>query len=162
VSEYDGLNLPQLLDLMHDLVRPAPIAWFPETMGWWLVAGWLLAIGLLATGHGIALWRRNRYRREAIKLLDAIETGAGNVGPLVASVLKRTALVAYPRQQVASMHGTTWANFLSTSSGHDPAVERAAADLAAAAYRPDINEGGDGDGDALIGPARLWVEIHRG
>ncbi len=158
MREYDGLNLPQLMDLMHDLVRPEPIAWFPETMGWWLVAGWLLAIGLLAAGHGIVEWRRNRYRREAIKLLDAIDSGAGNAGPLVASVLKRTALVAYPRQQVASMHGTTWANFLSSSSGHDPVVERAAADLAAAAYRPDLNR----DGDALIGPARRWIEVHHG
>ncbi len=156
MSEYEGLNLPQLMDLMHDLARPELVAWFPETMGWWVVAAWLLAIGLLAAGHGFAQWRRDRYRREAIKLLDAIEAGAGNAGRAVASVLKRTALVAYPRQQVASMHGTTWANFLSTSSGHDPAVERAAADLAAAAYRPDI------DGHALIGPARRWVEIHRG
>lgn len=155
MNEFEGLNLPQLMERMHGLARPEPAAWFPQTIGWWVVASGLLAIGLLAAGHGYARWGRNRYRREAIELLNAIESGTGKAGPLVASVLKRTALVAYPRQQVASMHGTTWAEFLRTSCDHDPVVETAAADLAGAAYRRDI------DGDALIGPARRWVEVHR-
>ena len=45
---------------------------------------------------------------------EAIETDMGSetAGPEIATVLKRTALVAYPRQQVASLYGAAWADFL--------------------------------------------------
>jgi len=157
VNEYEGLNLPQLMDLLHDLARAEPVAWLPQTAGWWVVIGWLLLIGVLAAGCAYARWRRNHYRREAIGLLEAIETGAGaaSAGPAIASVLKRTALVAYPRQQVASLHGAAWADFLRASCDHDPTVERAAADLAGAAYHRDT------DGEALVAVARRWVQVHR-
>jgi hypothetical protein len=53
------------------------------------------------------------------------------------------------------LHGAAWADFLRDSCNHDPAVERAAADLACAAYRRDV------DGEALIAAARRWIEVHR-
>ena len=34
MKEYERLNLPQLLDLMHDLVEPEAVAWTPQTVGW--------------------------------------------------------------------------------------------------------------------------------
>ena len=157
MSGYEGRNLPQLMELMHDLARPEPVAWLPQTAGFWVVAAWLLAMGLLALGYAYMRWRRNRYRREAIGLLEAIETGsgAGTAGSEIASVLKRTALIAYPRQQVAPLHGAAWADFLRASCDHDAVVEHAASDLAGAAYRRDV------DGAALIAAARRWIEVHR-
>ncbi len=158
MNEYEGRNLPQLMELMHDLARPEPVAWLPQTLGWWVVAGWLLAIAALTIVFAYTRWRRNRYRREAVSLLEAIGAGAsaGSVGPEIATVLKRCALVAFPRHQVASLHGAAWADFLRSSCDHDPAVEQAAADLASAAYRRDV------DGEVLIAAARRWVEVHRG
>jgi len=159
VSEYEGRNLPQLMELMHDLARPEPVTWLPQTAGWWVLAGWLLVIGSLAIGYASARWYRNRYRREALGLLKAIESGTdiGAAGPEIASVLKRTALVAYPRLEVASLHGTAWADFLRDSSNCDPAVERSAVELAGAAYRRDTSV----DGETLIAAARRWIKIHR-
>ena len=158
MSEYEGLNLPQLMELMHGLARPEPVAWIPQTLGWWVIVAWLAVLGILAAGYAYARWRRNRYRREAIGILEAIETGsdAENAGSAIASVLKRAALVAYPRDRVASLHGAAWAEFLRASSDHDPAIERAAVDLAGAAYRRDI------DGKRLIAAARRWIEVHGG
>ena len=34
VNEYEGLNLPQLLELMHDLVVPDSVSRMPEGPGW--------------------------------------------------------------------------------------------------------------------------------
>ncbi len=154
MSEYDGRNLPQLIELMHDLARPEPVAWLLQTPGWWVVVGWLLALALLGVGYAYTRWRANRYRRDAVGLLEAIEPGAATAGAAIASVLKRTALVAYPREQVASLHGAAWAAFLRASCDHDPAVETAAADLAGAAYRREAA------GEVLIAAARRWVEVH--
>ena len=159
MSQYDGLNLPQLLDLMHGLVMPEPVAWLPTTPGWWIVLGWLLAMLLLGGWRLLQRWRRNRYRRDALAELKQIEGNAGlapnEVAHSVAALLKRTALVAYPREDVASLHGSDWATFLKQSSRDDRQIADAAERLAAAAYRPDA------DGAALSRPARRWIRLHR-
>lgn len=159
MNEYEGLNLPQLLALMHDLVMPESVSWLPQTPGWWIVLGWFAAVLLLAVRQIIRLRRRSRYRRDALAELDSINAAAGADSSLaaqhIAAVLKRTALVAYPREDVAGLYGTEWARFLTESAGNDPQVARAAEDLAAAAYRPGV------DPNILTGPARRWIRLHR-
>jgi hypothetical protein len=156
VSQYDGLSLPELLALMHDLVMPEPVSWLPQTPGWWVVLGWLVAVLLLAAWQVVKRRHRNRYRREALAELKAIEAEQGTgAAQRIAAVLKRTALVAYPRRDVAGLYGTAWARFLTESAGNDRQVAETAEELAAAAYRPDV------DPNALSGPARRWIRLHR-
>jgi len=159
VSQYDGLNLPELLALMHDLVLPEPVPWLPQTPGWWIVLGWLVAVLLLAAWQVVKRRRRNRYRRDALAELDAIaalqDIDPAESAQRIAAVLKRTALVAYPRRDVAGLYGTAWARFLTESAGNDRQVAEAADDLAAAAYRPGA------DPKVLSGPARRWIRQHR-
>jgi hypothetical protein len=159
VSKYDGLNLPQLLDLMHGLVMPEPVAWLPQTPGWWIVLGWILAVLLLLAWQFAKRRRRNRYRRDALAELKAIaaqpELGPAESAQCIAVLLKQTALVAYPREDVAALYGDDWARFLKESAGNDRQVTDAADMLAAAAYQPDA------DGSVLAGPARRWIRLHR-
>ena len=159
MSQYEGLNLPQLLDLMHALVMPEPVAWLPETPGWWIVFGWLFAVLILAAWQLARRRRLNRYRRDALAELRAIEArtevDATEFAQRVAALLKRTALVAYPRKQVAALCGSEWARFLRESANDDRQIADAAEMLAAAAYRPDA------DGRALCKPARRWIRFHR-
>lgn len=158
-SRYEGLSLPQLLDLMHEIVIPEPVAWIPQTAGWWVALGWLLAVILLVAVSVRRRRRRNRYRRDALRALQAVGAN-GDLAPqesarAVAEILKRAALAAYPRDQVASLHGDAWARFLRESSGNDGQVQGAAKQLAAAAYRPDA------DGGQILEPAKRWVRLHR-
>jgi hypothetical protein len=159
VSKYDGLNLPQLLDLMHGLVMPEPVAWLPQTPGWWIVLGWILAVLLLLAWQFAKRRRRNRYRRDALAELKAIaaqpELGPAESAQCIAVLLKQTALVAYPREDVAALYGDDWARFLKESAGNDRQVTDAADMLAAAAYRPDA------DGADLARPASRWIRLHR-
>ena len=159
MSQYDGLNLPELLALMHGLEMPEPVPWLPQTPGWWIVLGWLLAVVLLTVWQLVKRRRRNRYRRDALAELEAI-AAQQDIEPaasaqLIAAVLKRTALVAYPRQDVAGLYGTKWARFLAESAGNDRQVADAAEALAASAYRPGADPG------MLIRPARRWIRLHR-
>ena len=159
MNQYDGLNLPQLLDLMHGLVMPEPVAWLPQTPGWWIVLGWLLGMLLLIAWQFARRRQRNRYRRDALKELRSIaaqtELGPVESAQRIAVLLKRTALAAYPREDVAALYGRDWAQFLKESAGNDPQIAEAADLLAAAAYRPDV------DGSTLTGPARRWIRLHR-
>jgi Ca-activated chloride channel family protein len=119
----------------------------------------LLALLVLAARYLIEQRRVNRYRREALAVLKTIE-GERDLNPAesaqrIAALLKRTALAAYPRQQVASLTGSDWARFLKESTRNDQQVADAAEMLAAAAYRPDA------DGRELSAPARRWIRLHR-
>lgn len=156
-SPYEGLNLPALLERMHDLAMPEPIAWLPQTDGWWLLLGWLFALMALGLIKWFAYRRRNRYRREALASLaellhtdkDEREVTAG-----VAELVKRTALAVYPRSEVAGLYGDAWAAFLIRTAGGDPVIEATAGKLASAAYAPDINL-------AEIAPcAERWIRRH--
>ena len=159
MSKYDGLNLPQLLNLMHELVMPEPVAWLPQTPGWWIVLGWLIAVLFLLAWQFARRRRRNRYRRDALAELRSIaaqpELGPEESAQHVAALLKRTALAAYSREDVAALYGRDWAQFLKDSSGNDRQVTAAADMLAAAAYRPDA------DGADLARPASRWIRLHR-
>ena len=158
-NPYEGRNLPALMDLMHDLVWPDAIAMWPQTTGWWVLLGWLLALLLMALRHWWAHRRANRYRREALAQLRMIAAYAGErpteAAANIAALLKRTAMAVYPRTQVASLYGTAWEAFLRQSAPGDAAVSQSAALLASAAYRDDI------DAAALLKPARRWIEAHR-
>lgn len=159
MSAYDGLNLPQLLELMHELEMPEPVSMVPQTPGWWVLAGWFAAVVLVVAARLAGRRRRNRYRREAASLLDGIAARAASdpsgSAQEIAALLKRTALAAYPREAVASLYGADWAAFLCRTSGHDAEVVAAADQLAFSAYRADA------DGGGLIRPARRWIRLHR-
>jgi hypothetical protein len=107
----------------------------------------------------VARYQRNRYRREALVLLDSIAATA-NEDPAAAAgsiavLLKQTALAAYPRADVAALSGEAWAGFLNESASNDPVIEASALALATASYHPDA------DGRALVSPARRWIRVHR-
>jgi len=158
-EQYDGLNLPQLLDLMHEIVVSEPVAWTPQTEGWWVVTGWLaIVMGLCAIKY-VQHRRRNRYRREALDVLDNIGESAADdpagSAAAIAELLKRTALGVWPRERVAALYGTQWASFLVETARNDMHVAEAAEEIARAAYDPHSN------GAALVKPARRWIKVHR-
>lgn len=158
MNEYQGLNLPQLLDLLEPIVSPGALSLLPQTPGWWVLAGWLLSLVLIAIWRWRVRWLASGYRRQAQAELQKLlnETMApGSASAAIASVVKRTALAAYPREQVASLSGAEWAAFLEESTGGDSKVAAGSAQLAQAAYRSDIEP------EQIVEPARRWIERHR-
>ena len=159
MNEYEGLNLPELMALMHDIVLPESISRMPEGPGWWILLAWLVASGAVFARSVLLRRRANAYRRDAITLLRAIaaneKLSGSEAAGQIATLLKRTALAAYPRETVASLYGADWAQFLRETASNDPVVSNAAEELARAAYRGGI------DGAALVAPARRWIKVHR-
>lgn len=149
---------------LHDIAVPPPVSWLPQTWGW-AALGALLVIALLSA---IIVWlrryRRNAYRREALRMLAAIETDIRNPARRdkgiheLTELLKRTALAAWPRSDVASLTGRAWIERLNQSGGAG-ALARLLDDLeyhdsaAIAALPPD-------NADELVLKSRRWIRGH--
>jgi hypothetical protein len=95
------------LDKLHDYYQPAPPAWIPQTIGWYVLFGVVVLLLLWFAIHALRRWLVNRYRREALRELAIATPGQ------FSALLKRTALVAWPREKVASLSGDAWLKFLS-------------------------------------------------
>lgn len=139
------------LDNLRDLVELAPVSWWPWAAGWWLVIGLTLVTGTYFMIRGWRNWHANAYRRAALKEL----CGATDVA-IIADILKRTALCAYPRNRVASLSGSAWCQWLAESGNQ--ALSDTVADC--------LTEGVYGDADRtgheeLARYVELWVKNHR-
>ena len=101
------------LDNLHDFYQPPPPSWRPQTVGWYVVFAIAALLLLWLALHLYNRWRANRYRREALAELANIETTQ------LSALLKRTALSAWPREEVAALNGARWLSFLDAAT-HNP------------------------------------------
>ena len=98
------------LDNLHDFYQPPPPAWTPQTIGWYVVFAVIALLAMWMTIHTLRRWLANRYRREALRELALLQPEQ------FSTLLKRTALSAWPREKVASLSGEAWLNFLNESA----------------------------------------------
>ena len=109
-------ELVSLVDLINRLAEPpepAPISMVPQTAGWAVVGLALVVTVIWLSLRWYRRWRDNAYRRAALS-----EIGACGDNPVkIADILRRTALVAFPRENVASLTGTDWLAFLDRTGG---------------------------------------------
>lgn len=98
------------LDKLHDFYQPSPPAWTPQTIGWYVVFVLFSLLIVWLIFHTVRHWMRNRYRREALRELAATSPDQ------FSTLLKRTALAAWPRERVASLNGEAWLTFLSDTA----------------------------------------------
>jgi hypothetical protein len=100
-------NDPGSLSNLQDIVLPDPVPlWPPGSGGLLVLAALVLCVAVIAL-HYYLKGRRNRYRRAGLVLLAEARTCRD-----VSVVLKRVALAAFPREQVASLYGGAWVDFL--------------------------------------------------
>lgn len=153
------------LEKLADIAVPPPVSWVPHTWGWAVLA---IVVALLAMWAGVRWYRRreaNRYRREGLAELSRIEAGLGGDAiaraqavAALAALLKRVALAAWPRRDVARLSGAAWVTFLRERSGAQFSVA-AGQLLDDAQYRP---EAVTMEQAAVFAQAtRLWIERHR-
>ncbi|KTD42691.1 DUF4381 domain-containing protein [Legionella parisiensis] len=111
---------------LKDIHLPTPIGWWPLAPGWYVLLGLVLFLVII-----LAYWIYKKYRnalakKHALLLLDTYQKeyeekhNGTQSSARISELLRRVALVYYPREQVASLHGEKWLNFLNeTSKGID-------------------------------------------
>lgn len=155
------------LDRLHDIIVPGPVPWWPPAPGWYWVIAFVGVVLLATLIKGFIRWQHNRYRREALAELARQELAvkrpelrsAALLG--LSELLKRTALTAFQREQVATLTGPQWFEFLdrtardvSFQAALGPLLENAVYDprLAGALEERQI--------DNLVQEIRRWIEHH--
>jgi hypothetical protein len=147
---------------LRDIHTPGMIETWPPAPGWWM----LTALGLLMLIAGFTwlyrYWRANRYRREAMsELVQLLENWFQNEDDhayldALQKLLKRAALTNFPREDVASLTGEAWVQFLDRTTGsHNFSIGEAEV-LIDGTYRPDISV----DVETLHQVAKSWIQKH--
>ncbi len=151
--EQDGPSVG-LIDLIGRLVEPAsppPVSMMPQTAGWWVLLGLLLAALALLAWRALRRWRQAAYRRAALAALaDAADDPA-----VISSLLRRTALAVWPRAEVAGLAGADWLGFLERTGGATwPDLAARALIAGPVAVRPAPSP-------ELSQQAARWIRTHR-
>ena len=149
------------LSALHDIVEPATVAWWPPAPGWYFIG---LLVVVLLTGWLVA-WRRrviaNRYRGAALAELDLIKAGAKSSNQLSA-IVKRVALAAWPRAEVASRTGNAWWQFVGSTGVDEAFPERYGVTLDRLAYGPPNSKPpAEEEVVAAVTGVEGWVRGHR-
>lgn len=146
----ESTSLIDLIDRLVEPPAPPPVSLMPQTWGWVVLAVLLALLAAWLVWRAVGRWRDGAYRRAALAELDA----AGDDPAAIAAILRRTALAAWPREEVASLSGEEWLAFLD-STGDGGFAGGPGAALLAGPYRQTGPAPGLGD------LAARWIRRHR-
>lgn len=150
------------LTQLKDIHLPEAISWWPLAPGWYV----LIALGLcLITIITYQLFKKYAHalaKKQALKLLAHYQKQyqqEHNV-PLssakVTELLRRVALVYFPREQVASLQGEAWLQFLN-QTGKGTNFNSVRKQLLEAPFQADNNI----DLKPLFQQAQQWIKQRR-
>ena len=147
------------LDL-RDIHAAAPPPFWPPAPGWWLLAGLLIAALIVSAVILLGYYRRYRQRQRILAELDRLEQSdscdAGQFTTALSILLRRVALMRYPRTEVASLNGDAWLRFLDKTGGNDAFSNGPGRVLASAPYAVQAAKPAD---PALLELARDWIKV---
>jgi Domain of unknown function (DUF4381) len=158
---------PTSLENLYDIVMPLPVPWWPPAPGWYVVGGVVLVLAMWAGWMGWKRWQAAAYRRAALtelqRLKDRAADGAQRESALreLPELVKRTALAAFPRQQVASLSGASWLEFLDRTGHTDAFTHGQGKLLPALGYDPHAASRLETqDVEALYRVISRWIRGH--
>jgi len=143
---------------LKELAHPDAIPFFPQTAGWLVVALVTLALFAWLAWRWRKRWLHNAYRREALASIDAMHADSSGAAQLP-FILRRSALAAYERRDVAGLRGAEWTGWLNESAGRELFTGDAALTLDRLAYGREPIE--PAEIEPLLAASRNWVRLHR-
>jgi hypothetical protein len=158
---------PASLQNLNDIVLPTAINWWPLANGWYFLFG-ILAMGILWLAYrSRQRWNAARYRRAALHELQLLEAGIhsdtnrDSCLRQIPILLKRTALSAYPRHEVASLSGAPWYDFLNSKVRNPLFTDTTVAKLDSISYSSgDLGSVDHQDATALLDVSKQWLKHH--
>ena len=160
---------PASLEHLVDIVVPPPAPWWPPASGWYALVLLVSAAALWCGWRRVRRWRADAYRRAALGSLGHLtdELAGDDTRPRavrgMAVLLKRTALAAWPRREVAGLTGEPWLSFLQTNHTGSPFPSGPLRRLAGLAHAPDreIRRASEEDIRKMAAAVEDWICRHR-
>ena len=103
---------------LKELPLPEPVSWWPQTTGWYVLAAIILAAAIWLGLRLRDRYRRNAYRRSGLAELQAMSTDPTLLAALP-FLLRKSALAAAARDEVAILRGGDWIQWLNLSAGRE-------------------------------------------
>ncbi|MHA2811843.1 DUF4381 domain-containing protein [Vibrio campbellii] len=162
ISTIPELTLPlgtnPLLTNLAEVGGPETISWLPNAPGWFVLLGILLCFITFRLFLRVKRYFANIYRRAALQelhCLQHLELGSSRLPQL----LRRTALYAFPREEVAPLIGQDWEKWLDSHCPGSQFSTQYSGLLATLAY-----SGGRGLSDLksqeCFKAVRHWIQHH--
>ena len=154
-----------MLQDFYPSIAPEPVSWWPQTVGWTVVAILLVAAAGWWSFRRIQKWRVDRYRREALAYLDSLQktpdSDLGGVIEKLPVVLKATALQAYQRVDVAALSGPAWLAFLDSHYAGPRFASETGRYLLRISYQPVASWGLESSqARLLLDMTNQWIREH--
>ncbi len=153
---------------LRDIHLPAEPGWWPPAPGWWVVAALVLVLVVWASRIALRRYRLHRQRQRLLARLDALARPDGTLTPdavaEISTLLRRLALMRYPRQRVAALTGREWLRFLDQTldetGGNNRFSHGPGQVLASGPYQARLPD--DVDFAALNTLVRDWIKRNMG
>lgn len=149
-------NVPSI-EQLKELGLPAPVSYWPQTWGWWVLLALLLVAFAVWAFRAWLRWRRNAYRREALARLNTLED-LRELPELLKRVALSMPLPAEEHQRVPTLNGADWQAFLRRHGG-DRLPDDFSRQLADLAYAEPSTLSPQQRAQ-LLAQCKTWVEHH--
>lgn len=149
---------------LEDIHLPASPAFWPPAPGWWIAATLLIALVGFAFYKLLKYRNKRKQQQKILNVLSSFEQDLkeGKGSESIANInrlLRRLALMHYPRQQVASLTGSQWLGFLDTTGATTAFTKGAGRILEDGPYVAQLPENFDSfDSEGLIKAVTQWVK----
>ena len=145
---------------LQDIHLPGDASFWPPAPGWWLLLALLIAVALWAV---IKLRNKARLRKQQeliLSQLDALEADlkkhpSNETIAEINTLLRQLAVNYYPRDEIASLTGAQWLQFLDNAGGTRAFSKGAGRILVDAPYQ--ANNLSNLNLDEFVPLVRKWV-----
>ena len=155
---------------IKEIVLPEHVSYTPQTVGWWILFG---VAGLLVVWwiyRRYIKWCGNRYRRQALMELALIEQQLGreperaSALAAISALIKRTAIEAFGRSNVAELSGQLWLEFLDRTGSTNSFSKGLGRFLQEFSYakQETLNNMPKETIDQVLALVKDWINQHKG
>lgn len=100
---------------LRDIILPTQGEHSLPALGWWLLGGLVILVIIASIWLFWRYWHNRRFQRIALRQLADLESAEASA-QAVNQLLKQTAQSYFARQQVASLSGDKWFEFLNSQT----------------------------------------------
>ena len=147
---------------LEPLYEPDAVQFSFQTPGWYILLALVLVFSLVFLIKWIRYYNKNRYRREALENLEAIEKSYHSKPDIsnlneVFVLLKYVAIQKFGRETVAKSSGENWLKFLE-EKGKETPFPKYASLVSAVLY--NSGEVSLAEAKQIIELTRKWIKTH--